>query len=67
MSKKQDTEMLELLASIERGLQQLLAGEGRVTTGEEIARRARVRRRSAGGKRAVRRFLRGSPQNLTNE
>ena len=39
MSKKQDAEMLEFMASLERGLQQVLAGEGRVTTGEEIARR----------------------------
>ncbi|MDR2154330.1 MAG: hypothetical protein LBE78_04805 [Burkholderiaceae bacterium] len=27
------------MSSLERGLQQALAGEGRVTTGEEIARR----------------------------
>jgi uncharacterized protein (DUF4415 family) len=37
--KKMDAETAALLASIERGLQQALAGEGRVTTGEEIAKR----------------------------
>lgn len=39
MPKKPDAEMLEFMASLERGLRQALAGEGRVTTGEEIARR----------------------------
>ena len=39
MSRKPDTETLEFMASLERGLQQAFAGEGRVTTGEEIARR----------------------------
>jgi uncharacterized protein (DUF4415 family) len=37
--KKMDAGSAALLASIERGLQQASAGEGRVTTGEEIARR----------------------------
>jgi len=38
--KKMDAESAALLASIERGLKQAFAGEGRVTTGEEIARRS---------------------------
>ena len=37
--KKMDAETAELLASIERGLQQAFAGEGRVTTAEEIIKR----------------------------
>jgi uncharacterized protein (DUF4415 family) len=39
MSKKPDAEMLQFMASLERGLQEGLAGEGRVTTGEQIAKR----------------------------
>ncbi|MDR2219364.1 MAG: BrnA antitoxin family protein [Methylobacillus sp.] len=39
MSKKPDAEMLEFMASLERGLQQAKAGKGRVTTGKEIAKR----------------------------
>ena len=38
-STKPDAEMLEFMASLEQGLKEALAGEGRVTTGEEIARR----------------------------
>jgi uncharacterized protein (DUF4415 family) len=38
-SKKPDAEMLEFMASLEQGLKEALAGEGRVTTGEQIAKR----------------------------
>ena len=39
MSKKPDAETLQFMAALERSLQEALAGEGRVTTGEEIAKR----------------------------
>jgi len=39
MSEQPDAEMLEFMASLERGLQQVLAGEGRVHTPEMIAAR----------------------------
>ncbi|MDR2188949.1 MAG: BrnA antitoxin family protein [Azonexus sp.] len=36
---KPDAEMLQFMADLEQGLKEALAGEGRVTTGAEIARR----------------------------
>lgn len=41
MSKKPDAEMLAFMASLERGLQEAMRGEGRVNTPDQImARRA---------------------------
>jgi|GEM_PF-1380290 len=60
--KKMDAETAALLASIERGLQQAFAGEGRVTTGEEIARRSCGRPPQAVHKTPV--TLRMSPEAL---
>jgi uncharacterized protein (DUF4415 family) len=45
MSRKPDAEMLEFMASLERGLQEAQRGEGRVTTLEEIAKRTAGRPR----------------------
>jgi len=39
MPKTKDPEILEFEAALLRSVEQALAGEGRVTTGEEIARR----------------------------
>lgn len=44
MSKKPDVEMLEFMAALERGVQEAIRGEGRVTTPEQI------KARSAGGR-----------------
>jgi uncharacterized protein (DUF4415 family) len=62
MSKKPDAEMLEFMASLERGLQEALAGQGRVTTGEQIARRTSGRPRLAMHKQPV--TLRMAPEAL---
>lgn len=40
MSKKPDAETLQFMADLERSLQEGLAGQGRVTTAETIAKRA---------------------------
>ena len=42
-ASKLDADTAGLLASIERGLQGVMRGEGRVNTGEEIERRTRGR------------------------
>ena len=39
MSKKPDAETLQFMADLERSLQEALRGEGRITTGEAIAKR----------------------------
>lgn len=40
MSRKPDAETLQFMADLEHSLQEALAGEGRITTGETIAKRA---------------------------
>jgi uncharacterized protein (DUF4415 family) len=52
-TEKLDADTAALLASIERGLQQARAGQGRVTTGAEIARRTAGRPPAAVHKQPV--------------
>ena len=51
MPKKIDGETQQFMADLERSLQEALAGEGRVTTGDAIAKRTGGRPRQVAHKR----------------
>lgn len=53
MSEKPDAEMLAFMAQLERGLQEALRGEGRVTTAEQIRQRTSGRPRQSVHKQPV--------------